>query len=96
MNRKANSSPKMDFQKHHSHMVGKEMQVSMPLGSQGEGSLVHPQMPRELHKILARSGRRKLSRKNVPLLAIDDAFLSSKLNFSFFFRLIQQNDSQKV
>jgi hypothetical protein len=45
MFRKVNSSPRMGFQRHHSHMGGKEMLGSMQLGSQGEGSLVHPQMP---------------------------------------------------
>jgi hypothetical protein len=43
--RKVNSSPRMGFQRHHSQMGGKEMLGSMQLGSQGEGCLVHPQMP---------------------------------------------------
>lgn len=79
MRRKVNFSPRTDSQRHHFHMAGKETPDSMQLGSQGEGSPVHHQMPWELHKILARSGKKKLSnRKREPPLAIEDAFLSSK------------------
>lgn len=44
-NRKVNSSPRMDSQKHHFQMGGKEMLDYTQLGSQGEGCLVHLQMP---------------------------------------------------
>lgn len=78
MYREVNSSPRMGSQRHHSLMDGKEMLGSMQLGSQGEGSLVHPVMPSELHKTLARSGRMTLSSKRRgQQLAIDVAFHSS-------------------
>jgi hypothetical protein len=80
--RKVNSSPKMGSQRHHSQMAGKEMPVSMLLGSQGKGSLVHPLMPLELHKILARFGKRKLSKPRGQQLAIDVASHSFKVIFN--------------
>lgn len=57
MYRKLNSLAKMDYQEHHSQMGGKERQGYMQLGSQGEGYLVHPRMPQELLKILAKFGK---------------------------------------
>lgn len=43
--RNQNFSPKMDCQRHHSQMVGRENPGYMRLGSQGEGFLVHPLTP---------------------------------------------------
>ena len=43
--RKVNPSPIIVFQRHRFQMGGKEIVDSMQLGSLGEGSLVHPQIP---------------------------------------------------
>ncbi|GAB2281894.1 Probable indole-3-pyruvate monooxygenase YUCCA5, variant 2 [Dionaea muscipula] len=57
--RKENSSMRMDSQRHHSRLGGKESRGFTQLDSQGEDSLVHPWMPSKLLKILARSGNMK-------------------------------------
>lgn len=58
-----NSFQERDFQKAHFQTGGKANLGYMQLVSQGEVSLVHLWMPLEYHKILAKSGNKKLSRK---------------------------------
>lgn len=60
-----------DFQKAHFQMDGKEKLVYMQLDSQEKDSLVHLWMQLKYHKILAKYGKKKLSRKiNLLLLQV--------------------------
>lgn len=60
MIREVTSSPKKGTRGCHSQMVGRGSQGSTLLGSQGEASLVSPQMLSRLHKTLPGHGSIKL------------------------------------